>query len=122
MVSEAMLSFQLTGMTKRMFFSDRLSSYHKEKERALPFSPHILQDHTYKPGSVSTKFSNLHKEFEKYTIQCRVAYNADETAVTTGQNPTRILARKVVKLNIASASTDRGFVVTMVVTVRYAVA
>jgi hypothetical protein len=45
-----------------------------------------------------------------------IIYNAEETAVTTGQKPTRIFARRAVKLTGATASRDRISVTTLLVT------
>jgi hypothetical protein len=58
-------------------------------------------------------FANLAKVYDKYNFQCQVIYNVDETAVTTLQKPTRIIARKSVKQDGAMTSAESDSLVTM---------
>jgi hypothetical protein len=55
-------------------------------------------------------FATLCKVYDKYNFQCQYIYNVDETAVTTVQKPTRIIARKGVKQVAAISSAERGLV------------
>jgi hypothetical protein len=62
-------------------------------------------------------FSNLDKMYDKYNFQCQDIYNVDETAVTTVQKSSRIIARKGVKQIRAVTSAERGSLVAMAVAV-----
>jgi hypothetical protein len=62
-------------------------------------------------------FANLGKVYDKYNFQCQDIYNMDDTAVTTVQKATRIIARKCVKQAGAITSAERGSVVTMALAV-----
>jgi hypothetical protein len=57
-------------------------------------------------------FVHLGKVYDKYNFQCQ-DINVDETAVTTVQKPTRIIARKGAKQVRAMTSAERGSLVTM---------
>jgi hypothetical protein len=58
-------------------------------------------------------FANLGKVCDKYNFQCQDIYNVDETAVTTVQEPVKMLARKGVEQVGAMTSAERGSLVTM---------
>jgi hypothetical protein len=62
-------------------------------------------------------FANLGKVYDKYNFQCQEIYNVDETAVTTVQKPTRIIAREGVKQVEAMTAAERGCLVAMALAV-----
>jgi hypothetical protein len=63
-------------------------------------------------------FANLDEVYDKYNFQCQDIYNVDETAITTVQIPTRIVARKGVKQIGAMTSAERGSLITMALAAR----
>ena len=68
---------------------------------------------SFNKHNVQTFFSNLAQVYDKHKFQGQDIYNMDETAVTTVQRPTRIVAKKGVKQVGAVSSTE----VTMAVAV-----
>lgn len=63
---------------------------------------------------VSKFFENLKKLFEAYKFEAFQVYNVDETALTTVQNPGKVLATKGQKQVGQITSNERGTLVTMV--------
>jgi hypothetical protein len=66
-------------------------------------------------SNVETFFANLSKVSGKYKFQCQDIYIVDETAITTAQKLTRILARKSEKQVGAVTSSERGSLDTVAV-------
>ena len=66
---------------------------------------------------MGTFFNDLNQVYDKYKFQCQDVYNVDETAVTTVQTPTKIIARKRMKQVGAVTSAERGTLVTVALAV-----
>jgi hypothetical protein len=80
--------------------SDWLPSFLKRKNKLSIRNPHATclgRATSFNKHNAEMFFINLGKVYDKYNFQGQDIYNVDETAVTTVQKPTRIIARKGVK-------------------------
>jgi hypothetical protein len=104
----------------RQASSDWLSSFLKRKKTLSIRTPQVMslgRAASFNKHNVQTFFSNLAQVYDKHKFQGQDIYNVDETAVTTVQRPTRIVAKKGVKQVGAVTSAERGSLVTMAVAV-----
>lgn len=67
--------------------------------------------------NVGRFFSNLEEVMKRYGFSAKDIWNADETGITTVQNPGRMLARQGAKQVGAVTSGERGSLVTTMVAI-----
>jgi hypothetical protein len=99
---------------------DWLSSFLKRKNALsirTPRATSLGRATSFNKHNLEMFFANLTEVYDRYKFQCQDIYNVDETATTTVQKQTRILATKGVKQVGAVTSSERGSVVTMAVAV-----
>jgi hypothetical protein len=88
---------------------DWLSSFLKWKNTLSIRSPRATslgRATSFIKHNVEMFFANFSNIYDKFIFQCQYIYNVDETAITTVQKPTRILAKKSVKQTEAVTSSE----------------
>ena len=110
------LNFPSSWGANEMAGPDWLTAFlkrHPSLSIRSPQATSLSRATSFNQKNVESFFNNLEDVVERFAFTAKNIWNADETGITTVQNPCRVLARRGSKQVGALTSRERGQLVTM---------